>query len=234
TPEGRIKVLDFGLAKALDCEEVDQDSTVTKPGRIMGTPAYMSPEQVRGLETDERCDIWSFGCVLYEMLTGKVPFEGKTVSDTLASVLDREPDFSALPEATPANIRVLLRRCLEKDPYRRLHDIADAKIEISETLSGSLEMFALPGKVAPVSRLFRRDVILAAFGVFDCRGTYCRSYSCESSLAHSSRTRSCVADADPGATRQATLHRNRPEPISGYLARRYPPGLCWKIGWRRD
>ncbi|MHC4169221.1 MAG: protein kinase domain-containing protein [Planctomycetota bacterium] len=156
TPEGRIKVLDFGLAKALDCEEVDQDSTVTKPGRIMGTP------QVRGLETDERCDIWSFGCVLYEMLTGKVPFEGKTVSDTLASVLDREPDFSALPEATPANIRVLLRRCLEKDPYRRLHDIADAKIEISETLSGSLEMFALPGKVAPVSRLFRRDVILAA------------------------------------------------------------------------
>jgi Tol biopolymer transport system component len=161
TPEGRIKVLDFGLAKALGGEAVDPQITVTEPGRVVGTPAYMSPEQARGLETDRRCDIWSFGCVLYEMLTGKVPFEGDTVSDILAGILDREPDWHALPQATPANIRVLLRRCLEKDPYRRLHDIADAGIEISETLSGSLEMFALPGKVAPVSRLFRRNVILA-------------------------------------------------------------------------
>ena len=162
TPEGRIKVLDFGLAKALSGEVVDQQSTVTDPGRVMGTPAYMSPEQARGLETDKRCDIWSFGCVLYEMLTGKVPFDGETVSDTLAGILDREPDWHALPQATPANIRILLRRCLEKNLHRRLHDIADAVIEISETLSGTLEVFALPGKVAPVSRLFRRDVILAA------------------------------------------------------------------------
>ncbi len=162
TPEGRIKVLDFGLAKALGGEAVDQQSTVTDPGRVIGTPAYMSPEQARGQETDKRCDIWSFGCVLYEMLTGKVPFEGETVSDTLAGILDREPDWHALPQATPANIRVLLRRCLEKDPRRRLHDIADAAIEISEMLSGTLEAFALPGKVAPASRLFRRDVILAA------------------------------------------------------------------------
>lgn len=162
TPEGRIKVLDFGLAKALSGEVVDQQSTVTDPGRVMGTPAYMSPEQARGLETDKRCDIWSFGCMLYEMLTGKVPFDGETVSDTLAGILDREPDWHALPQATPANIRILLRRCLEKNLHRRLHDIADAVIEISETLSGTLEVFALPGKVAPVSRLFRRDVILAA------------------------------------------------------------------------
>ena len=135
TPEGRIKVLDFGLAKALVGEVVDQQSTVTEPGRVMGTPAYMSPEQARGLETDERCDIWSFGCVLYEMLTGKVPFEGETFSDTLAGILDREPDWHALPQATPANIQVLLRRCLEKDTRRRLHDIADAAIEVNETLN---------------------------------------------------------------------------------------------------
>ncbi|MHC4228347.1 MAG: serine/threonine-protein kinase, partial [Planctomycetota bacterium] len=90
TPEGKVKVLDFGLAKALGGQATDKQSTATEPGRIIGTPAYMSPEQARGLETDERCDIWSFGCVLYEMLTGKVPFEGKTVSDTLAAILDRE------------------------------------------------------------------------------------------------------------------------------------------------
>jgi len=135
TPEGRIKVLDFGLAKVLGGEAVDQQSTVTIPGRIMGTPAYMSPEQARGLETDERCDIWSFGCVLYEMLTGKVPFEGETISDILAGILDLEPDWHALPRAIPANIQVLLRRCLEKDSRRRLHDIADAAIEINETLN---------------------------------------------------------------------------------------------------
>lgn len=162
TPEGRIKVLDFGLAKALDAEDVDDQSTVTEPGRVMGTPAYMSPEQVRGMETDKRCDIWSFGCVLYEMLTGKVPFEGETVSDTLAGILDREPDWNALPRATPMNIRVLLRRCLEKDLRRRLHDIADAEIEIRETLSGSLEAFSLPGQVARASRPFRRNGILVA------------------------------------------------------------------------
>ncbi len=144
TPEGRIKVLDFGLAKALGGEVVDQQSTITEQGRVIGTPAYMSPEQARGLEADERCDIWSFGCVLYEMLTGKVPFEGETVSDTLASILDREPDWNALPQATPANIRVLLRRCLEKDSRRRLHDIADAAIEINETLN-------LPATVPPVT-----------------------------------------------------------------------------------
>jgi serine/threonine protein kinase len=162
TPEGRIKVLDFGLAKVPGGEAVDEQSTVTELGHVIGTPAYMSPEQARGMETDKRCDIWSFGCVLYEMLTSKVPFEGKTVSDTLAGILDREPDWRALPQATPANIRVLLRRCLEKDSHRRLHDIADAAIEISETLSGTLEVSALPGEAARVSRSFRRTGILVA------------------------------------------------------------------------
>lgn len=166
TPEGRIKVLDFGIAKALCFETTDQQSTATEPGRIIGTPAYMSPEQARGEQTDKRCDIWSFGCVLYEMLTGKVPFERATFSDTLAAILDDEPDWHALPEATPANIRILLRRCLEKDMRRRLHDIADASIEISETLSGALEEFAPPVKVTPAPRLFRCQVILTALFSF--------------------------------------------------------------------
>lgn len=135
TPEGKVKILDFGLAKALSGESIDQQTTITEPGRIIGTPAYMSPEQARGQLTDKRCDIWSFGCVLYEMLTGKVPFERETVSDTLASILEREPDWHALPQATPANIQVLLRRCLEKDPHQRLQHIGDAVIEIRETLS---------------------------------------------------------------------------------------------------
>ncbi len=144
TPEGKVKVLDFGLAKAVGGEAAEQQSTITEPGRVIGTPAYMSPEQARGQVTDKRSDIWAFGCVLYEMLTGKIPFEGETVSDTLAGILDREPDWHALPQTTPANIQVLLRRCLEKDLHRRLQHIGDASIEISETLT-------LPAVMPPVT-----------------------------------------------------------------------------------
>ncbi|MHC4700569.1 MAG: protein kinase domain-containing protein [Planctomycetota bacterium] len=129
------RYLDFGLAKAIGCEPSQKPTTVTQPGRLMGTPAYMSPEQARGKPTDKRSDIWSFGCVIYEMLTGRIPFEGDTVSDTLANVLQTEPDWQTLPQSTPANIQVLLRRCLEKEPHKRLRDIGDAAIEISETLS---------------------------------------------------------------------------------------------------
>ncbi len=135
TPEGKVKVLDFGIARTISSEPIAQQSTVTEPGRIIGTPAYMSPEQVRGQEVDRRSDIWSFGCVLYEMLTGRVPFEGKTDSDTLAGILEREPEWQALPKSTPTNIQILLRRCLEKDRGRRLQHIGDAAIEISETLN---------------------------------------------------------------------------------------------------
>ena len=134
TPEGKVKVLDFGLAKAVGGEALDEQSTVTEPGRVIGTPAYMSPEQARGKPTDKRSDIWSFGCVLYEMLTGRLPFKGETVSDTLANILQTDPDWQALTQSTPTNIQVLLRRCLEKNPRRRLRDIGDAGIEISETL----------------------------------------------------------------------------------------------------
>jgi serine/threonine protein kinase len=115
-PDGRVKVLDFGLAK----------TSVT---------AYMSPEQARGNPTDHRTDIWSFGCIIYQMLTGHSPFESDTATDTLARIIERQPDWEVLPQDTPSNIRVLLRRCFEKEPDRRLGNIADAAIEISETLS---------------------------------------------------------------------------------------------------
>ena len=101
TPEGKVKVLDFGLAKATADKDNEKDITVTQPGHVMGTPAYMSPEQARGKPVDKRCDIWSFGCVLYEMLTGVSPFAGDTVSDTLAHTLQTEPDWQALPQMLP-------------------------------------------------------------------------------------------------------------------------------------
>ncbi len=135
TPENRVKVLDFGLAKAVGGEPSEKPTTVTQPGRLMGTPAYMSPEQARCKPSDTRSDIWSFGCVLYEMLTGRVPFEGETATDTLAHVIERQPDWELLPQETPANIRTLLRRCLEKEPRQRLQHIGDTVIEIRETLS---------------------------------------------------------------------------------------------------
>ena len=134
-PDGRVKVLDFGLAKASVSEDKPVEATVTQPGRIMGTPAYMSPEQARGKPTDKRSDIWSFGCIMYQMLTGQFPFEGETSTDTLARIIERQPDWEKLPQSTPMNIRLLLRRCLEKNPQQRLRDIGDAFIEIQETLN---------------------------------------------------------------------------------------------------
>jgi serine/threonine-protein kinase len=135
TPEGKVKVLDFGLAKTSGSQDKNQGTSITQPGRIIGTPTYMSPEQARGKSTDHRTDIWSFGCIMYEMLTGNVPFEGETATDTVARILERQPDWELLPQETPANIRVLLRHCLEKNQDERLGDIADAAVEIRETLN---------------------------------------------------------------------------------------------------
>ncbi len=127
-PDGSVKVLDFGLAKAGDPQEVTPDSPTMMPGTqmgmILGTAGYMSPEQARGKEVDKRADIWAFGVVLYEMVTGKRLFEGETVSDSLAAVLKEEPDLTLAPEST----RRLLRRCLEKDPKKRLRDIGDLEL----------------------------------------------------------------------------------------------------------
>jgi len=135
TPEGRVKVLDFGLAKTVGGELSEKPTTITQPGCVIGTPAYISPEQARGKPTGKRSDIWSFGCVLYEMLTATIPFEGETVSDTLANILQTEPHWQALPQTTPTNIQVLLRRCLAKEPHRRLQHMGDVVIEIDETLN---------------------------------------------------------------------------------------------------
>ena len=145
-----MKVLDFGLAKGTRADDVvigaiDESPTITgaramtTPGMLLGTAAYMSPEQARGKPVDKRTDIWAFGCVLYEMLTGRSAFPGETISDTIASVLQREPEWAALPAETPAGIRRLLRRCLEKDPKNRLHDIADARIEVDDVRSPARE-----------------------------------------------------------------------------------------------
>ena len=137
-------MLDFGLAKAIWGPEVNQDlsqlsavkGAETLAGHIVGTPGYMSPEQARGKDVDERTDIWAFGCLLYELLTGKRAFQGETVQATIAAVMDREPDWQALPAKTPAKIRELLRLCLQKDAARRLQNIADARRAIEQAQRG--------------------------------------------------------------------------------------------------
>ena len=140
-PDGTVKVLDFGLAKGVTGSaesDVDlaQSPTITghftTPGMILGTAAYMSPEQARGKPVDRRTDIFSFGCVLYECLTGRQLFAGETVSDTIAKILEREPDWSALPGSTPEMVRRVLRRCLEKDARKRQRDIGDARLAFEE------------------------------------------------------------------------------------------------------
>jgi eukaryotic-like serine/threonine-protein kinase len=146
TPEGTVKVLDFGLAKALDTDASAPTSNVsnsptltamaTQAGVILGTAAYMPPEQARGKTVDRRADIWAFGCVLYEMLAGKRLFEGETVSDTLAAVLKTDPDWGALPEETPPRVKELIRRSLTKDPKQRLQAIGEARIAMEETMAG--------------------------------------------------------------------------------------------------
>lgn len=138
-PDGSVKVLDFGLAKAAsESNEFTPDSptALSAAGLILGTAGYMSPEQARGTQVDKRTDVWSFGVVLFEMLAGQSAFHGDTVSDKIASVLRSDPDWKALPSATPPGIRRLLRRCLERDRNRRLRDIGDARLEIEDALAG--------------------------------------------------------------------------------------------------
>ncbi len=145
TPEGKVKVLDFGLAKAFSGDAANEDignsptlsMAATMQGVILGTAAYMSPEQARGKSVDKRTDIWAFGCVLFELLSGKVAFHGEDVTDILAAVVRAEPDWHGLPSATPAKIRDLLRRCLQKDKTLRMQSAGDVRIEIHEALISS-------------------------------------------------------------------------------------------------
>ena len=153
TPEGKVKILDFGLAKAFETEIPDADISqsptlteeMTRAGVILGTAAYMSPEQARGKPVDKRADIFAFGAVLYELLTGKRAFEGETVTDTLAKVLEGEPNWKALPQNTPTRIRELMADCLEKGFDDRLPDIGSARIQIKKALKEPVPVLSLRG-----------------------------------------------------------------------------------------
>src|SRR5262245_14611130 len=146
TADGRVKLLDFGLAKAMDTAALERTASGnhthlptgvgdTQAGVILGTVAYMSPEQARGKPVDTRTDIWAFGCVLYEMLTRHIAFPGDTTSHTIVAILERSPDWSAVPAWTPAMVMRLLRRCLEKDPRDRLRDIGDARLDLEDAFA---------------------------------------------------------------------------------------------------
>ncbi|MCJ7644935.1 MAG: protein kinase [Candidatus Aminicenantes bacterium] len=152
TPERKAKILDFGLAKAFHDQASEVDirksptitADMTQPGVILGTAAYMSPEQATGRPVDKRADIWAFGCILFECLAGKRAFPGDTVTESMAAILRSEPDWDSLPAGTPGNVRAVLRRCLEKDPRERLHDIADARLEIEAPVSFLSEAVTAP------------------------------------------------------------------------------------------
>jgi Tol biopolymer transport system component len=182
TPEGTVKVLDFGLAKVLSPQ--DSSATMdmvnsptlsdmaTKAGMILGTAAYMSPEQAKGQRVDRRCDIWAFGCVLYEMLTGQKSFTGETITDVLAAVIRAEPDWNALPATTPPSIQRLIRRCLQKDQRQRLRDIGEARILIEETISGTgVSPVGEHGQDAHATPL-RRFLPWVIAGILICLGVF--------------------------------------------------------------
>src|SRR5690349_14408357 len=167
-PDGTVKLLDFGIAKALDpsnARDASDSTTIAMPARteagvILGTAPYMSPEQARGQRVDAQTDIWAFGCVLYEMLTGRAAFGRATLTDTMAAVIEREPDWTALPRSTPGGLVRLLRRTLEKNAARRLHAIADARLDLDEGPEHTT-----PPPALPASRRSARPLMLGAAAV---------------------------------------------------------------------
>jgi serine/threonine-protein kinase len=167
TPNGAAKLLDFGLAKAMEDDfsvaEISTSPTLshaaTQAGILLGTAAYMSPEQARGKKVDRRADVWSFGAVLYEMLTGKAVFTGETISDTLAAVIRAEPDWSSLPASVPPRLRALLRRCLQKDSKQRLQAIGEARIAIEAAIAGTPEEASAWDGATIAARPFWRGVL---------------------------------------------------------------------------
>ncbi len=180
-PDGQIKVLDFGLAKALDPATMSGEQAaglthsptltaqMTQAGMILGTASYMSPEQARGEDVDKRCDIWAFGLLLFEMLSGRRTFEGKTVTDIIAAIVTRDPDWELLPANIPAQVRRLLVRCTRKEKRERLHDIADARLDLTEAIDDPEPVVgagagAGVGNTAVGSRIGWLAVALAAVG----------------------------------------------------------------------
>ena len=175
TPDGRVKVLDFGLAKAYSSDassgsapDLSQSPTLahtgTAAGLILGTAAYMSPEQARGKPLDRRADVWAFGVVLFEMLTGKALFAGETVTDVLAAVVTREPDLDTLPASTPPAVRQLLQRCLDKDPKHRLRDIGEARV-LLEAPDAGVTVVSAPKRKFPRWTIAALAALLLAGGV---------------------------------------------------------------------
>ena len=178
TSEERVKVLDFGLAKATHTGQHAGLSTLTAAEHAVGgTPAYMSPEHARGKEVDRRTDVWAFACVLFEMLAGRMAFRGETLSDTIAQVLEHDPDWDALPEATPSKIRDLLERCLEKDLRNRRRDVGDIRVEIDRVLStGGVDVApaadviqARPRPMLPLVAAIVITAVLATVAVWNLR-----------------------------------------------------------------
>jgi len=182
--DGAVRVLDFGLAKALEVAEAAGDNVAhpvdrthsptrtaaeTQRGVILGTAAYMSPEQARGKAVDKRVDIWAFGCVLFEMLSGAQAFGGETASDSIARVLGDDPNWSQLPVSTPTTVRRLLTRCLERDPKQRLHDIADARLEIEDAIGHKIDKLSPSPTSSPrrftLMSLVAVAVVASLFGV---------------------------------------------------------------------
>jgi len=175
TPDGQVKLLDFGLAKALEGETSEEElqnsptlsAAATRAGMMLGTAAYMAPEQARGKRVDRRADIWAFGCVLYEMLTGRGAFDGETTSDILAGVIRAEPDWTLLDGSVPPRIRELIRRCLQKDPKQRLQAIGEARIAVDGAIDGSSNE-ALGAQAKGPTQALWRSVLpwgIAAVGV---------------------------------------------------------------------
>ncbi len=177
TREGVVKILDFGLAKAFESDtdtalgpaprEVTMTRQMTEAGLILGTAAYMAPEQARGMSLDKRADIWAFGVLLFEMLSGRRPFVGPTLTDLLVVVVSAQPDWSVLPAGTPPSLVRLIRRCLEKDARRRLRDIGDARIEIESLMAGqghADSSGSTPGLVIAPSRLRWREALMFLLG----------------------------------------------------------------------
>jgi Tol biopolymer transport system component len=174
TPEGKVKVLDFGLAKAFAGDGANDDpsnsptmsAAATMQGTILGTAAYMSPEQARGKSVDKRTDIWAFGCVLYELIAGRQVFQGETTTEILAAVLRGEPDWQALPASTPWKIRDLLRRCLQKEMNKRARDAGDARIEIEEALAAPVNADLTTAASRKGFRVLGRRTLIVGLGIF--------------------------------------------------------------------
>ena len=168
--DGSVKVLDFGLAKLLSDDHTDgvsaaatADRASTETGAVMGTAGYMSPEQAKGERVDKRCDIWAFGCVLFEMLTGRAAFAKATGAETVGAVLHREPDWNTLPSETPDAVRMVLERCLQKDPRNRLRDMGDVQLALAGALSSSTAPSVRSSPAAPPrGRLWQRALPIAA------------------------------------------------------------------------